>query len=81
MFAKHGLEGYKAALPGIQMKTLCHGERTLMTPPPPMLPADGCVTARANPTATATTRSAVTGNCPLGPAAGSRLANAQPEQQ
>ena len=27
--------------------------RTSMKPPPPMLPADGCVTASANPTATA----------------------------
>jgi quercetin dioxygenase-like cupin family protein len=31
MFAEHSLDGYKAALPGIRMKTLCHGERTLMT--------------------------------------------------
>jgi quercetin dioxygenase-like cupin family protein len=31
MFAKHVLEQYKAALPGIQMKTLCYGRRTLMT--------------------------------------------------
>jgi hypothetical protein len=31
VFAKHELEGYKTALPGIRMKTLCHGERTLMT--------------------------------------------------
>jgi quercetin dioxygenase-like cupin family protein len=28
---QHGAEGYKAALPGIRMKTLCYGERTLMT--------------------------------------------------
>jgi quercetin dioxygenase-like cupin family protein len=31
MFARHGIEGYKPALPGIRMKTLCHGDRTLMT--------------------------------------------------
>ena len=31
MFEKHGLEGYKTALPGIRMKTVCYGERTLMT--------------------------------------------------
>jgi quercetin dioxygenase-like cupin family protein len=31
VFTKHDPEGYKAALPGIQMKTLCYGERTLMT--------------------------------------------------
>jgi quercetin dioxygenase-like cupin family protein len=31
MFAKHVSEHYRAALPGIQMKTLCFGERTLMT--------------------------------------------------
>lgn len=31
MFAKHTSENYKAALPGIQMKTLCFGQRTLMT--------------------------------------------------
>ena len=31
MFAKHGREGYKTALPGIRMKTLCYGARTLMT--------------------------------------------------
>jgi len=31
MFAKHICEQYKTALPGIQMKTLCFGGRTLMT--------------------------------------------------
>ncbi len=31
MFAKHDREGYKTALPGIRMKTLCYGARTLMT--------------------------------------------------
>jgi len=31
VFAKHGREGYKTALPGIRMKTLCYGARTLMT--------------------------------------------------
>ena len=31
MFAKHVLEGYKTPLPGIRMKTLCYGRRTLMT--------------------------------------------------
>jgi len=31
MFATHGDEGYVAALPGIVRKTLCHGERTLLT--------------------------------------------------
>lgn len=31
MFAKHGPAGYHEALPGIRIKTLCHGERTLMT--------------------------------------------------
>jgi quercetin dioxygenase-like cupin family protein len=30
MFAIHGDEGYVAAAPGIAMKTLCHGERTLL---------------------------------------------------
>ncbi len=29
------------------------GVRTIMKPPPPMLPADGCVTASANEVATA----------------------------
>ncbi len=28
-------------------------KRTSMNPPPPMFPAEGCVTASANPTATA----------------------------
>ncbi|MCX5647035.1 MAG: cupin domain-containing protein [Phycisphaerae bacterium] len=31
MFEKHGPEGYKTPLPGIRMKTVCYGERTLMT--------------------------------------------------
>jgi quercetin dioxygenase-like cupin family protein len=31
VFKKHGPQGYKTPLPGIQMKTLCYGERTLMT--------------------------------------------------
>ncbi len=31
MFETHSSEGYKAALPGIRMKTLSYGERTLMT--------------------------------------------------
>jgi quercetin dioxygenase-like cupin family protein len=31
VFEKHDQEGYKAALPGIRMKTLCYGARTLMT--------------------------------------------------
>jgi quercetin dioxygenase-like cupin family protein len=31
MFAKQDPGGYKTPLPGIQMKTLCYGERTLMT--------------------------------------------------
>jgi len=31
MFEKHGPSGYKVALAGIRMKTICHGERTLMT--------------------------------------------------
>ncbi len=31
MFAKYGSGQYKRPLPGIQMKTLCYGERTLMT--------------------------------------------------
>lgn len=31
MFAKHDSSGYNEALPGIQMKTLCYGEKTLMT--------------------------------------------------
>lgn len=31
MFAKHDMEGYATPLPGVRMKTLCYGERTLMT--------------------------------------------------
>ena len=31
MFTKHAADGYRQALPGILMKTLCYGERTLMT--------------------------------------------------
>ncbi|MGE5294372.1 MAG: cupin domain-containing protein [Solirubrobacterales bacterium] len=31
MFEKHDAEGYKPALPGIRMKTLCYGRQTLMT--------------------------------------------------
>jgi len=31
VFEKRGPEGYKTALPGIRMKTICYGERTLMT--------------------------------------------------
>ncbi len=31
MFAKHDPGQYKTPLPGIQMKTICYGERTLMT--------------------------------------------------
>jgi quercetin dioxygenase-like cupin family protein len=31
MLEKHDQEGYKTALPGIRMKTLCYGARTLMT--------------------------------------------------
>jgi quercetin dioxygenase-like cupin family protein len=31
VFEKHNREGYKTALPGIRMKTLCYGARTLMT--------------------------------------------------
>lgn len=31
MFEKHGPEGYKTALLGIRMKTICYGEQTLMT--------------------------------------------------
>jgi quercetin dioxygenase-like cupin family protein len=31
VFERRDLEGYKTALPGIRMKTLCYGERTLMT--------------------------------------------------
>jgi quercetin dioxygenase-like cupin family protein len=31
MFQKHTEGGYTLAVPGIEMKTLVHGERTLMT--------------------------------------------------
>lgn len=31
VFEKHDPQGYKTPLPGIRMKTLCYGERTLMT--------------------------------------------------
>ncbi len=31
MFGKHSVDGYRTALPGIQMKTICYGARTLMT--------------------------------------------------
>jgi len=31
MFERHSTGGYRAALPGIRMKTLCYGTRTLMT--------------------------------------------------
>jgi quercetin dioxygenase-like cupin family protein len=31
MFSKHINEGYKEALPGIMMKTIVYGEKTLMT--------------------------------------------------
>lgn len=31
MFTKLSSDGYRQALPGILMKTLCYGERTLMT--------------------------------------------------
>ena len=31
MFQKHGREGYRSALPGIEQKTLAYGARTLMT--------------------------------------------------
>jgi len=31
VFEKHDPSGYKKALPGIRMKTLCYGVRTLMT--------------------------------------------------
>lgn len=30
MFQKQSLEGYKSVTPGIEMKTLVHGEKTLM---------------------------------------------------
>ncbi len=31
MFGKYSADGYRLALPGIRMKTICHGARTLMT--------------------------------------------------
>jgi quercetin dioxygenase-like cupin family protein len=31
MFTKHNRDGYREALPGIRIKTLCYGDRTLMT--------------------------------------------------
>lgn len=31
MFEQHNTQGYKTPLPGIRMKTLCYGARTLMT--------------------------------------------------
>jgi len=31
MFSKNDTDGYREAVPGILVKTLCHGERTLMT--------------------------------------------------
>lgn len=31
MFSSHSDDAYRLALPGILMKTLCYGERTLMT--------------------------------------------------
>ncbi len=31
VFAEHAAEGYRPVLPGIRMKTLCHGACTLMT--------------------------------------------------
>jgi len=31
MFSPHANDGYRQAFPGILMKTLCYGERTLMT--------------------------------------------------
>jgi quercetin dioxygenase-like cupin family protein len=31
VFEKHSAQGYKTPLPGIRMKTVCYGERTLMT--------------------------------------------------
>jgi quercetin dioxygenase-like cupin family protein len=31
VFEKHCTEGYKTPLPGIRMKTVCYGVRTLMT--------------------------------------------------
>jgi quercetin dioxygenase-like cupin family protein len=31
VFEKRSADGYKTVLPGIQMKTVCYGQRTLMT--------------------------------------------------
>lgn len=31
MFEKHGNDGYRQPLPGIEQKTLVHGDKTLMT--------------------------------------------------
>ena len=31
MFGRYSTEGYRLALPGIRMKTICYGTRTLMT--------------------------------------------------
>lgn len=31
MFARHSSDGYAVPLPGIRMKTLCHGAKTLMS--------------------------------------------------
>ena len=31
MFSRRNEDNYKQALPGIKMKTLCHGDKTLMT--------------------------------------------------
>ena len=31
MFKKHSPEGYSMPIPGIRMKTICYGDRTLMT--------------------------------------------------
>ncbi len=31
MFVRHNLDGYSEPVPGIQMKTLVHGEKSLMT--------------------------------------------------
>ena len=31
MFSRQSSDNYKQALPGIKMKTLCHGDKTLMT--------------------------------------------------
>ena len=30
MFTRHSTDGYRLAAPGIDMRTLCHGKRTLM---------------------------------------------------